>query len=209
MSQFDLLNIAATSIVTPSSWVSSVFVDTDKKLKVKDDAWLVSSYKYNYSTASQAPAAATRVYITGSALAIWATKLQVGSKFRWDISLTKTLAGTAASTFDICFGTAWTTADTARVSFAKPAWTAVVDEGNIVINCIIRSIGATWVAVWQFSMTHNLAATGHMVIPSANVNTISAWFDMTVASLIAWVCITSGTGDVITIQYVEAQAWNI
>ena len=209
MSQFDLLNITATSIATPSSWVSSVFVDTDKKLKVKDDAWLVNSYKYNYSTASQAPVAVTRTYITGSALAIWATKLQVGSKFKWTMNMTKTWAWTATSTFDICFGTAWTTADTARVSFTKPAWTAVIDEGTIVINCIIRSIGATWVAVWQFNMTHNLAATGHALIPNVNVNTISAGFDMTVANLIVWVCVTSWASDALTFQYVEAEAYNI
>lgn len=163
----------------------------------------------NYSVAAQTPVAATRTYITGSSLAVPVNKLQVGSSFRWTFNLTKTAAGVAASTFDIAIGTAGTTVDTARLSFTKPAGTAVIDEGKITINAVVRTIGATGVMVGEFTMIHNLTATGHMIIPIACVNTISAGFDMTVANLFVGVCITSGAADAITIQMVQAECWNI
>jgi hypothetical protein len=163
----------------------------------------------NYSTAAQSPAAATRTYITGTALAIPANKLQVGSCFRWRFNMTKTGAGTATSTFDICVGTAGTTADTARVSFTKPAGTGVIDEAWVDIYAVVRSIGASGVMVGEFVMVHNLSATGHAVIPAVVVNTVSAGFDMTTANLIVGVCITSGASDAITIQIVQSEAWNV
>ena len=158
-----------------------------------------------YSVAAQTPAAATRTYITGSAIAIPATGLRVGNVFHWKFNMTKTAAGTATSTFDISVGTAGTTADTARVSFTKPAGSAAVDEGWVEITAIVRTIGATGVMRGEFTMIHNLAATGHMVIPCCCVGVTSGAFDMTTADLIVGVCITSGASDAITIQQVVAE----
>jgi len=157
-----------------------------------------------YSTAAQTPAAATRTYITGSCISIPPSGLRVGNIFQWKFNITKTAAGIAASTFDICVGTAGTTADTARVSFTKPAGTAAVDEGWVEITAIVRTIGATGVMVGEFRMIHNLAATGHATIPCVCVNTVSGAFDMTTANLKIGVCITSGAADAITIQQVMA-----
>ena len=53
----------------------------------------------NFSVTSQTPAAATRTYLTGSALAIPADGLKVGTKLSWTFNMTKTAAGSAASTF--------------------------------------------------------------------------------------------------------------
>jgi hypothetical protein len=165
---------------------------------------------YNFSTTSQAPAAATRTYITGSAIRIPLEKMRIGTSFRWDFTMTKTAAGTAASTFDIAVGTAGTTADTARVSFTKPAGTAVVDEAVVSITAVCRGpLSASGIFVGHFQMTHNLSATGHAAIPVVDVTTISGAFDVTTASLIVGICITSGTADAITIQMVQAQAWNL
>ncbi len=210
MAELDLTNITNTSIATPASGVTAAFVGTDKYLRTKDDAGFHRSYLNNFSTASQAPAASTRTYITGSNIAIPSSKLQIGTMFRWTFNITKTAAGVAASTFDVCFGTAGTTADTARISFTKPAGTAVADEGLVTITATIRGpLSASGVAVGNLQLTHNLAATGHATIPCVNVNTISGAFDVTVANLIVGVCITSGAADAITIQSVMTEAWNI
>src|SRR3989304_3965175 len=124
--------------------------------------------------------------------------------------MTKTAAGTAASTYDIAVGPAGTTADTARVSFTKPAGTAAADQGTIIIMAICRGpLSASGVFAGDFSLTHNLSATGHAVIPCVNVSTISGAFDVTTANLIVGVCITSGASDAITIQMVQAEAWNL
>lgn len=163
----------------------------------------------NASVASQAPAAATRTYITGSNIKIPATKLKIGTIFRWVFSMTKTAAGLAASTIDICFGTAGTTADTARVSFTKPAGTAVADEALVTVMAIVRGpLSASGVVAGIFQMIHNLAATGHAIIPCVNVTTISGAFDVTTPTNVG-LCITTGSADAITLQCVTAEAINL
>ena len=90
------------------------------------------------------------------------------------------------------------------------AGTAAVDEGTIWIEAICRGpLSASGIFSGQFTMVHNLAATGHAVIPCVAVNTISGAFDVTTAALIVGVCVTSGAADAITIQQVSAQAFNI
>lgn len=211
MSRLRFNKVAAPS--APASGKVEVYAsnDTNSLLRAKDAAGIDNplSPNINYSTVLQTPAAATRVYITGSNLSVPAVKLKVGTIFKWRFNMTKTGAGLAASTFDIAVGTAGTTADTARVSFTKPAGTAVADEGWVEITAVVRSIGASGIMVGEFIMTHNLSATGHAVIPCVVVNTISSGFDMTVANLIVGLCITSGTADVITIQMVVAEALNL
>lgn len=213
MGQLDMTAIASTSIATPAAGVASTFVDSTGKIaKTKDDAGFirpVGSFN-NFSTASQAPAAATRTYITGSTVTVPKGKLQIGTMIRWTFNLTKTAAGTAASTIDIAFGTAGTTADTARVSFTKPAGTAAVDEAWFTVTAIVRGpLSASGVVVGTMQMTHNLSATGHATIPSVVVNTISAAFDVTVADLFVGLCITSGAADAITIQQVTTEVFNL
>lgn len=162
-------------------------------------------------SSAQAPVAATRTYITGSQLPIPSIGLQVGTVLRWHFDITKTAAGSATSTFDIAFGTAGTTADTAQVSFTKPAGTGAADEGWIDIECVIRAVGAATagVAVGEFRLIHNLSATGHAQIPCVVVNTVSSGFAIT-PSLVTSVgiCITTGASDAITINQVSAEVIN-
>lgn len=158
----------------------------------------------NYSVGQQAPVAATRTYLTGSQLAIPDGGLKVGAKIRFRFNMAKTAAGVAASTFDICFGTAGTTADTARVSFSKPAGTAAADEGFVTVEATVRSVSATGVVVGEFVLVHNLAATGHAVIPCVVVYTASAAFDNTLPTFVG-LCITTGAADAITIEQMSAE----
>lgn len=195
---------------TPAAGSSAITVNTTTKaLQYKNDAGLVRSLGIvNFSTAAQSPTAATRTYLTGSNILIPAGALQAGTRFRWVFNMTKTAAGIAASTIDIAFGTAGTTADTARVSFTKPAGTAVIDEAFCQVDAIVRNTGAAGVVAGLFTMTHNLAATGHAVIPVVNVVTISAGFDTTTVTNIG-LCLTSGAADAITLQLCTAEVLNV
>lgn len=207
----DILLDTQSIATTPSSGQCVIAVNnTTKRIQTVDDAGFKRTLGYvNFSTTSQAPAATTRTYITGSNIAIPSGALQIGTMFRWSFDMTKTGAGNATSTFDICFGTAGTTADTARVSFTKPAGSADADCGNVVITAICRGpVGASGVVVGHFTMTHNLENTGHAVIPCVDVTTVSSAFDITTPTNIG-VCITSGASDAITIQLCTAEAWNI
>lgn len=159
----------------------------------------------NYSTATQTPVATTRTYLDGSALAVPVGGLTAGAKLRWKFNMTKTAAGTASSTIDIAFGTTGTTSDTARVSFTKPGGSAAIDEGQVTIEALVKSVSATGVVVGEMVVVHNLASTGHMTIPVATVNAVSSGFDNTSESLIAGICITTGASDAITIDMVSAE----
>lgn len=212
MAELDFTNIASTSIATPAAGVTAAFVDTDKRLKVKDDTGFIvtASDINNFSVASQAPTAATRTYITGSKITVPPGRLQIGTMFRWSFSMTKTAAGIAASTFDIAVGTNGTTADVARVSFTKPAGTAAIDEGFVTIIAVVRGpLSASGVISAEFVMFHNGNTVGHAIIPVVVLNIISAGFDVTVAGLFIGLCITSGAADVLTIQLVTAEAFNL
>lgn len=205
-----VLDVQSTP-ATPGSGQGVISINTTtKRLQVKDDTGLVRTHGFvNFSTTSQAPAATTRTYIAGSNIAIPAGALQVGTIFKWRFNMTKTGAGVAASTIDIAFGTAGTTADTARVSFTKPAGTAVIDEATCEVTAVVRGpVGASGVVVGQFHMTHNLQITGHAVIPCVDVNTVSGAFDITTPTNIG-LCINTGAADAITIQMVTAEAYNL
>lgn len=158
----------------------------------------------NFSTAAQVITAATRTYLAGSQLAVPRSRLKVGAKIKFVLDITKTAAGTASSVYDICFGTAGDVNDTARVAFTKIAGTAVIDNGKIVIEAIVRSVSATGVVVGNFTLTHNLAATGHSTLPIASLTTISAGFANNGQELFIGLCATTGAADAITVQMVEA-----
>jgi hypothetical protein len=202
-----------SSSATPGSAVVTVWPDqtAEPQLRMKTDTGFVKNLNtiVNFSTASQAPAATTRTYITGSQIAFSGQRLQIGTVMEWQFNMTKTGAGTALSTIDICYGTAGTSADTARVSFTKPAGTAVIDEGKVSIFAISRGpLSGSGIVSGHMTVTHNLSATGHMVIPCADVDIQSSAFDVTTPTF-AGVCITTGASDAITIQNVFARAWNL
>jgi len=159
----------------------------------------------NFSTAAQSVTDTTRVMLTGSDILV--PKFVAGAQFRWRIAMTKTAAGTAASTFDIGVGkTASAAGLTARVSFTKPAGTAAADEALIEIVCTCRSVGASGVLVGQFQLTHNLASTGHATIPCVVVNTVSSGFDNAGYDNYVGVMVTAGASDSLTFELVQAEA---
>ena len=202
---------AAVLLDVPGAGQQAVaFVDSvNQELSLRGTDGRVRGRAFNQSTGPQSPSATTRTYLDGSALRVPTAGLQVGTQLRWKFNLTKTASGTATSTIDIAIGTAGTTADTAQLSFVKPAGTSVADEGTITVEATVRSIGATGTLVAQFSMVHNLSATGHMTIPAACVNVISGSVDLTVANLIVGLCITTGSGDAVSIQLVQSEMWNV
>lgn len=201
MSQLIMTEMPADGIATPSASKAAIYIDsTDNYLKQKDDTGRVRGRAYNGLTSvSQSPVATTRTYLTGSRIDVPKQKLQLGTHFRFRFAATKTAAGTAAGTIDVAVGTAGTTADTARLSFTKPAGTAAADEAWFEIDVVVQAIGASGVMIGTMRMIHNLASTGHATIPCVVQTVTSAAFDMTVADLKVGVCITTGASDVITI----------
>lgn len=208
----DFLIDVQSSPVAPAAGQVIIYADSSSKLLTTKDenGYIRTVGQSNFSTIAQIVPAAIRTYIAGSQVAVPSGKLQIGSCFRWRFNITKTAAGVAASTYDIAIGLTGTIADVARLSFVKPAGTATVDEGWVEISMVVRGpLSALGVCVGQFVLSHNLAATGHTILPGVAVNTVSAPFDITPAGLIVGLCLTSGAADAITTQLVQTEAWNL
>jgi len=170
----------------------------------------ISPVAPNYSVAAQTPTAATLTQLTGSSIAVPPGKLRIGTIFQWWFDITKTAAGLASSAYHVRVGTANSTADTAVLTFTKPAGTAVIDAGLIYIEAVVRGpLSASCIMAGHFQMTHNLQITGHAVIPCVDVTVVSAGFDATVANLFVSLSCTTGASDAITTQVMIAEPFNL
>lgn len=159
------------------------------------------------STEQQAFAATVREAVVGTILQIPPGGLKVGSRYRAKLNITKTAAGTATTTVDVSIGSSSDGLNTARLSFTKPAGTAVADEGVIEVEVLVRAVDdTTGVIVGEFTLGHNLAATGHATVPFVAVYATSGSFDNsdTEADYIS-VSLTTGASDVITVELASAE----
>lgn len=159
------------------------------------------------SNTADVTANASATYLTGASLQIGG-RIQAGSFFKWRFRVSKTAAGIVAPTIAIVFGTAGTTADTARVTHTGAAQTAATDSGMIELDANFRSVGATAVVQSSIRMDHtsaDAAGLGTLRYLSAN----SASFDATAAGLIIGVVVTPGTSGVWTFQEVIVDAGNL
>jgi len=163
-----------------------------------------------FSTADQQIAASTTALLTGSLITVPAGKLQIGTVMLWRMTLSKSAAGTLTCNFDVRVGTAGTSGDTSRLSFATPTATGVVDTAWIEILVTCRGpLSASGVFQGQFALDHNLAATGFATIPSVVINTTSAAFDVTTENLFVSVSCTTAASTVLTFQQVVTQVFNL
>jgi len=154
------------------------------------------------SVADQAISAATLTLITGSLLAVPPQGFQIGTVFRWTVTMSKTAAGTAARTWFVKIGTAGTTSDTTVATFTNAGVpTAVVDQGKLVVEFTVRGpLGASCAGVATSELTHNLAATGFGTKAiDFTAATMATWNSATAQQFIS-LHLTSGASEAITVQ---------
>jgi hypothetical protein len=163
-------------------------------------------FKSNANTAD-VPANAADTYLTGSALLVPTAGLKVGTVVRWRMVATKTAAGVVAPAFSVRVGAAGTTGDAQRLLFTGPAQTAAADTAIILIEAILRNIGAAGVLAGGLALTHNLAATGFANQGAVVLQTTSAGFDTTPANLILGVSVDPGAAGVWTFQCVRGELY--
>ncbi len=170
------------------------------------------------STATQAPAAGTDTIVNGSTVPLGTAGLigptgsnQNGTLITWRIKMSKSAAGTGATTFTIRFGTAGTTSDTARcTAFSTGTATAVVDVADVVITAYATAGGSTATLNCAGTMSHMLPNTGfNNATYFVQAYSTQTSFDSTPAGTKASLSITAGTGSTITIQKVETQVVNL
>jgi hypothetical protein len=182
---------------TPSAGQTVIYSDTVSKLPAaKNDTGNVFTLGsiVKTSTANQTGFAAD-TYLTGSGIAIPSSLIKAQTVYRGVFDMVKTAAGTAAGTVIVRFGTAGTTADTARLTFTWGAGTAAIDTGVYELWVTFRNAGASCVAVGVCRLTHALAATGLTNTGASGSGALivtSAAFDATVANSIVGVSYNGG-----------------
>jgi hypothetical protein len=193
-----------------SYWTGSAWVD--RVVTTAQLAELMGDTVRNRAAADQAIGASVTAYFNGSALAVPSYGLKATSQFYWMIAMGKTNAGTAALVANLRIGTAGTTADTSRVQFTFPASTNAADEGVLEVWANMVSVGAGSGGVIRATarLTHSLATTGFINVPSSTISPAnSAGFDTTVAGLILGLSITTGASQALTARLVQAYAENL
>lgn len=184
----DMLIDVQSVPATPAAGQAVVFVDTTAKiLCTKADTGIVHARSETSSVAAQGAGFATDTYVTGSSLVIPSFSLQVGTAFYWQISASKTGAGTAQPIYVIRIGANQTTADTAILTLTGPLQTAIADIGTLSIMATVRTIGGAGVLQGSAWWTHRGTAasttvsgtgfandtTGHIEGTSAGFNTVT------------------------------------
>jgi len=187
---------------TPASGKTGLFVDsTTKKLLFVDDAGAVGGRVYHRtSTASQSPAAATDVWITDSGLLIPSFGMKAGMVFRWQMTVSKTAASTAATVLTVRTGSNQSTADTARLALTSSvAQTAAVAEGIIWVQVVVRSVSASGVVAGGFGVMAPVGLGG-------GKDAVSSTFDNTsMAGLYMGLSINTGASAAWTITSINGE----
>lgn len=162
----------------------------------------------NYNTTDQNVAAGTTVQITGTNIQFPSSRpIKIGTTFTWELSITKTAAGTASNSLDIRVGTNGTSADTSRLAFATGTGTAAVDTASVVIRAVVRGpIGSSCIVEGNMRLVKAAAAAaGFSVNPSVAVNTTSAGFDVTTNNIIFGLSITTAALTVLNFELVRTE----
>lgn len=164
----------------------------------------------NSSTSTVSAGYASDTYLAGSSITMPSNGPHVGTRYRLFFDMVKTAAGTATFIVNVRYGTAGSTADTARLTFTFAAGTAAADTGSFELNLHFRSVGSgtSAVIVGTIKCIHALAATGLTstgAAGSAQFTTVSSGFDSTPAGSILGVSVNGGASFSGTNTLVEAQ----
>lgn len=179
----DLLLDVQSASSTPSAGQIVIWPDTTaKKMAFRDDAGRAFMLAGGNSSIVAQAISAADTYLTDSDLLMPSFGLQARCRLRWDISVSKTAAGTATPIYTIRLGAARTTSDTAILVLTGPAQTAAADVAVITILATLRNTGAAGVLQGTVSMVHNLAATGFATNAAGIVEASSSTFDTTAAA---------------------------
>jgi hypothetical protein len=171
---------------------------------------------FNSALQSQALVAATNYYLTSSNLTLPATLVNgitTSTVLTWHTVLTKTAGGTGAFSFIIYAGTHGSTSDTAEVTQALPASTAVIDTMTVDVQVAFTTVGSSGVFFWSIAPSHTAASAAGFGVTSGTVytGTVSS-FNTTTASLIFGLGITEASGGTlptVTVPTMQARSYNL
>lgn len=153
---------------------------------------------------------ATDTYVAGSGLTIPAGKIKIGTKYRCKFNVVKTGAGVAAPVITLRMGTLGTTGDAAITTLTYAAQTAIIDEGEIEVDVVVRAVGAAAGIVQVIGhLLHRLVTTGlNVTAVFTSVKNTSAVFNSTTPTKIG-LSLNAGLSAAWTLDLVEAEVLNL
>jgi len=201
---------------TPASGKLAIYPESSLRfLSARDENGYVHKLnrRTNFSTVAQSFVGTIGTYIVGSKFSVSPEFLSLTAVFKWRISLTKTAAGSGASTFALRLGPFGTISDISIVSVTKQSGTAAIDEAWIDLFAVQRLIppGTQQTRAFSFALrlVHNLNTTGHATVPFLSAQTTSAVFNEVLVNQIIGLSFTQGPSDATTMQMVQSEAYNV
>jgi hypothetical protein len=156
---------------------------------------------------------ATRVYMTNTSI-LSVLPVVAGQRFRWNVYLTKTNAGTVAPIFELLIGTNGSLSDTARFVTNGTVWampmlagTAAADKAILEVEAWIVGAGASGTVFGKLELRHQLAATGFGVGQCQEQHGTTGAIDISAASLQMGLAVTAGTSAVWTLDAVILESY--
>lgn len=209
----DLLLDTQAGATTAAAGQAVLGVDSTNKglFWTKNEAGRYAARSTNASIASVTFVSGD-TYLTDSDLLIPSWGFQARTKFRWQLSASKTAAGTAQPLYAVRIGANRTTADTARMVWTGPAQTAIADIGTLNIIVVVRNIGASGVmqgtAWWDHRGTavSSTIGTGFANDGTGHIELTAAGFDMSaIAGQYVGLSMNVGASGSWTITHLQAE----
>ena len=170
------------------------------------------NFIFNRSVAPQALTAATEAVIAGSQIVLPTGGLQVGARFKWVFSMTKTAAGTGTTAILIKTNTTTTLATgtpgsaATLTTFTGDTETAAADTGVWTIELLITAVSAAaGTAIGTLFAQNALSATGFFSV-GVRAQTKSVTAVNTSATVLSiGLAVTTGAADVVTVNFCEVE----
>lgn len=204
MADSDIDGLTAVTTVAGTTRLEVSELGTSKMVTVKQladyiDPILVDTFP------AQAITAATDTYITGSAITIPQSRVQVGTRWRIALEMSKTAASTATPVVNIRYGTAGTVADSSKTASTLGAQTAVAGSAYWEWWGVFTAVGASAVMKITRRLVHDpgFGAAGQSTFVT------TATFDSSPAGSKVGISINTGTSAVWTVNMVETELWNL
>lgn len=164
----------------------------------------------NRAVTGATPAAATETVVSGSQIVLPGA-LKVGAKFKWQLSMTKTAAGTGDTSFKVKTNTTTTVATgttggaaTALTLAFTVAETAAIGSTIVDIEAVVQAVDASAGVMFGelYAASTATAATG---FSNQQVGAVGGSLDTSSDILAVGLTITTGASDAVTINFVSAE----
>lgn len=144
------------------------------------------------SAAAQTLTASTQVVMAGTLLRMPTRGLKIGQRFTFNLGVSKTAAGVAASILTVKFGVNGTNADAAIATFTSAAGTAAAHNTTLTVEVEILTLGAA--ATARCNLMSQSVASGWGIFPLVPGST--ATFDSTATNPFIHVDFAAGAATV-------------